>query len=260
MRHPQTPPGFVRFAVGRSTVTCALHVADSVRDALRGGSLYSYAERHPRARALAGRGIVYAVPLPGEIENVVIRHNHHGGLLAAVRRDVFLPPTRAPRELSTSERLRHHGVPTPTMLGYVTYPAAAGLRRADVMTREVVDAADLSVSLLSADSLERVRALAATASLITALSALGARHHDLNAKNVLLHRADGGRPEALVLDVDRVTFAEGVEQAREQNLARLLRSARKWQTYQGARVTDAELDDLTVLVRARRPVPLSTSS
>ena len=231
-----------------------------MRDALRGGSLYSYAERHPRARALAGRGVVYAVPLPGEIENVVIRHNHHGGLLAAVRRDVFLPPTRAPRELSTSERLRHHGVPTPTMLGYVTYPAAAGLARADVMTREVVDAADLAVSLLSSIALERVRALAATARLIAALSALGARHHDLNAKNVLLHRAAGGLPEALVLDVDRVTFAEGVDQAREQNLARLLRSARKWQANQGARVSDAELDDFTALVRARRPAPFSTSS
>lgn len=262
MRHPQPPPGFVRFAVGRSTVTCADHVADSVRQALRGegGSLYSYAERHPQARALAGRGIVYAVPLPGETEQVVIRHNHHGGLLAAVRGDLFLPPTRAPRELLTSERLRHHGVPTPTMLGYVTYPAAAGLRRVDVMSREVVGALDLSVSLLSADALERVRALAATANLITALSDLGARHHDLNAKNVLVHDADGRSPEALVLDVDRVTFADGVDQAREQNLARLLRSARKWQSYQGARVTDAELETFTVLVRARRPVPFSTSS
>ena len=263
MRDPEPPPGFVRFTVERSTVTCAIHVADPLRRALRDGSLYSYAERHRLARALAGRGVVYAVPLPDETERVVVRHNHHGGLLAAVRGDVFLPPTRAPRELQISERLRQHGVPTPRMLGYVIYPALAGLRRVDVMTREVPSAVDLSVSLQSTDPDERVRALTVTARLITALSSLGARHHDLNAKNVLVRHSDDVAREALVLDVDRVTFAEGVdgvEGAREQNLARLLRSARKWQLHHGARVTDGELETFASLVRESRGLRFNTSS
>lgn len=260
MRDPELPPGFIRFAVAHATITCAVGVADAMRKALSGGSLYAYAERHTLARALVGRGVVYAVPLPGDAERVVVRHNHHGGLLAAVRGDVFLPPTRAPRELQISEHLRHHGVPTPTMLAYVTYPALAGLRRVDVMTREVPNAVDLSVSLRSADPGERARALAATAQLVTALSDIGARHHDLNAKNVLVHHSDDLMLEALVLDVDRVTFDDGVNDAREQNLARLLRSARKWQLHQGARVTDAELDDFAALVRDHRAVPSTTSS
>ena len=259
MRDREPPPGFVRFTVDRSTVTCAAHVAEPMRVALRGQTLYEYAERHALARALAGRGVVYAVPLPHDAERVVIRHNHHGGLLAAIRGDVFIPPTRAPRELLISERLREHGVPTPTMLGYVTYAALAGFLRVDVMTREVPNAVDLAVSLRSPVPLERTRALEATARLVSALSDLGARHHDLNAKNVLVHQSPGLSLEALVLDVDRVTFADGVDDAREQNLARLLRSARKWQSHQSASVTDEELADFVALVRDRR-LPVSASS
>jgi hypothetical protein len=117
------------------------------------------------------------------------------------------------------------------------------------MTREVPHAVDLSVPLKSANASDRVRALTAVACLIRELSEIGARHHDLNVKNVLLEPSEDLVPRALVLDVDRVTFAAEGNAVLEQNLARLLRSARKWQTVHGAHVTDVELDDFAALVR-----------
>ena len=242
---PALPAGFVQFTVGQAEVVCAGHVAGAVRQALSEGTLYQFAERHPEAQALTGRGVVYAVALPGGVEHAVIRHNHHGGHFAALTRDLFRPPTRAPRELRLSERLQRAGVPTPAMLGYVLYPAMLGLKRVDVMTRLVPDSQDLSHVLMSTDAGVRAHAWHATALLTAALSHAGARHHDFNVKNVLLCGND-----ALVLDVDRVTFGGAGAEVLEANLARLFRSARKWRDRYGARVADAELDDVAASARS----------
>jgi hypothetical protein len=245
------PAGFVRFAIDRMEVVCVKHVADAILDALRAGTLYRYAMLHAQARPLTGRGIAYAVPLPGDVERVVVRHNRHGGLLAPLTRDLFRPPTFAPAELKISERLRRAAVPTPSMLGYVMYAAPAGLRRVDVLTREVENSRDLSTAMLSTDRAYRERALAATATLVSALSGVKAQHHDLNVKNVLLHDGPDGSLEALVLDVDRVEFVDDADTAREANLRRFLRSATKWQTIHRAVVTDDELETFASAVRTR---------
>lgn len=250
MADREPPNGYARFVVGKARVVCVESVAKVLRDALTGGTLYDFAGRHPQARTLVGRGASYAIPLP-ENERVVVRHNRHGGLLASLTGDLFLAPTRAPLELDISEKLRSLSVPTPRVLAYVTYPATPGFERADVMTREVVNAQDLSAALMSGDSAERDRALIATASLLKELADADARHHDLNIKNVLLQpSADGGVPQAFVLDVDRVTFGLGRSATTEANLARLLRSARKWQSLHNARVTESELDSLRSVVRS----------
>jgi hypothetical protein len=254
MRHLDVPAGFVSFTAGRAHVVCASHVADAFRQALAAGTLYQYAERHPRTRALAGRGVVYAAPLPGNVEDAVIRHNRHGGLLAPITGDVFRTPTFAPRELTISERLHEYNVPTPRMLGYVLYDVAPGFQRADVATREVKNSFDLSAALMSDDASHRARAIAAAANLVVLLGVIGAQHADLNVKNILL-REEAGVLNAMVLDVDRVVFDEP-EIVFDLNLERLLRSARKWQTVHGARVTKAELDELGGSVRERRPPPL----
>ncbi len=253
------PPGFVHFVIDTSEVVCAKHVADAILEALRAGTLYRYAETHTQARPLAGRGVAYAVPLPGGVEHVVVRHNRHGGMLAPLTGDLFRPPTLAPFEMRTSERLRRAGVPTPVVLGYVVYAGPAGLRRADVMTREIKESYDLSAAMMSDDRSIRERALAATATLVSAMNDAKARHHDLNVKNVLLRNESDGSIEALVLDVDRVAFVDDVDAVREANLARLLRSARKWQSRHGARVTADELDALVAAVR-ERPSLASTLS
>ena len=255
------PEGYTRFSVETTSVVCVTHLTAPIRQALREGTLFHYAERHPQARALAGRGVVYAVPLPGDADRVVVRHNRHGGLLAPLTRDLFRAPTRAPRELRISERLREYGIATPPILGYAIYDAVAGFRRADVMTREIPNSVDLSSAFMSLDASYRAAAVVAAADLVLALSNAGAHHADLNVKNILLRRRDDGSLEALVLDVDCVTFDEP-EIVFELNLARLQRSARKWQTRHGAPVTDTELDEPAGLVRERRTAPtrLSTSS
>jgi hypothetical protein len=253
------PAGFITFMVDGTLVVCAEHVEQATCEALEAGSLFRFAECDPGAKRLAGRGVVYAVALPGDVERVVIRRNRHGGKFGRFTRDLFLPPTRAPHELETSERLRAAHVPTPQMLGYAIYPAVGVFRRADVMTRLVPWSMDLSASLLSDEMPVRRAALRATAVLVRALSEAGARHMDLNVKNVLLHEVRGGGLEALVLDVDRVSYPRGTD-VREQNLDRLLRSARKWQTEHGARVTDAELDGFAAAVRQPGAAPSSTLS
>lgn len=261
MREADLPPGFVRFAIDGSDVVCAEAVADSIREALRGATLFEYAAAHPEARTLVGRGVVFAVPLPGNGGRAVVRHNRHGGMFARVTRDLFRGATRAPRELQISERLREYGVPTPPMLAFAIYPVLAGFKRVDVVTREVTNSADLSAAFMSPDVDRRARAVRAAADLVLTMSNVGARHSDLNVKNVLLQANDDGSVSPFVLDVDCVTFDEP-EIVLELNLARLLRSAKKWQTLHGAVVTDTELDELAGLVRERRPppMPLSTSS
>ena len=112
----------------------------------------------------------------------------------------------------------------------------------DQVTREIVDGLDLSAYMMPAsDPVARAQAWTATRTLLLALTAAGARHHDLNVKNVLL--APGVRGlDAWVLDVDRVEFgAPGDAHIRDANVARLLRSARKWRDARGAVFDEGEI-------------------
>lgn len=222
------PPGYTRLAGAADAVGLAT-LAGPLAAALGEGSFYAYAEHHPAARALQGRGTVYAVPLPDGETRVVVRRSRHGGLLAPLTGEHFLGRTRAPRELAVALRLARAGVPTPEVVAYATYPAPPIGRRADVVTREIPGALDLAATLaafMAADDKRPV--LRAVARLLAALTAAGARHPDLNVKNVLIARDANGDPEAFVLDVDRVWFDEpGAPRVLERNLRRLARSAAK---------------------------------
>lgn len=223
------PAGFVAVAVGRSTaVVRAEHQPDAVA-MLADGSLFEAAARDLAARRMIGRGVAYAIELPVSRTRAVVRHNRHGGLLAPLTRDLFLPPTRAPLELETSLRLAAAGVRTPPVLMYSVRPAALAFRRADLVTREIVGGRDLSAYMMpDVAPTAREEAWRAVRSLVHALDAVGARHHDLNVKNILLAHGESGM-EAWVLDVDRVVFGEaGSPEVHLGNQARLLRSARKW--------------------------------
>lgn len=262
-------------------------------------SVYEWASSHPMRRALQGRMTAYAVPLPHDEDiSVVVRHSHHGGILASVTSDVFRDP-RAADELRISWTLRHVGIPTPRVLGYVMYPLAFGqLWRADVVTREIPNSRDLA-SILSEDlpREEHERAIDAAIVLLRKLARTWAYHKDLNVKNILVETeldesaappppspppkagtkparpgkpipdpvppsklktptsseatgrttpvsaeatpevstttaaapaVEGGiRQMAYVLDVDTLRFAE--KKAEWMNVARLIRSAKKWQ-------------------------------
>jgi len=109
-------------------------------------------------------------------------------------------------------------------------------------------------TVTTSDAGERRAALGAAAGLIGLLSACGARHHDLNVKNVLLERATARSGALLltahVLDVDRVEFGRpGDSRITEGNLDRFMRSARKWRELHDARLEEADLVRVAASVR-----------
>ena len=236
------PAGFVRVTAGRcEAVARAEHAADA-RLMLAEGSLYQAAARDRSAFRLQGRGVAYAIALPATGTRAVVRHNRHGGTLAPLTRDLFLPPTRAPHELAVALRLSALGVPTPDVLMYGTSPAPFPFRRADVVTRQIDGGRDLATFMNRKTPVdEREEAWAATRALVRAINESGVRHHDLNVKNVLIAPSEVGLT-AYLLDVDRVTFgAPGSEAVARGNMERLLRSARKWRDRHGAEFDEREL-------------------
>lgn len=237
------PAGYQRLAHGVVEAVGLSTLAAPLAQALAEGSFYAYAEHHPAARPLSGRGTAWAVPLPGSEARVVVRHSRHGGLLGPARGDRFFGRTRAPHELDVSLQLARGGVLTPEVLAYATYRAGAFTRRADVVTREVAGGRDLAAVLAEVGPTgERREVLAPVARLLAALAATGARHPDLNLKNILLARDANDALEALVLDVDRVWFDEpGAPRVMERNLQRLSRSARKWRRLHALPIDEADL-------------------
>ncbi|HEY0970829.1 MAG TPA: lipopolysaccharide kinase InaA family protein [Gemmatimonadales bacterium] len=242
------PPGYVHLPVPDvDTIAVARQdAADGVREALAaGGTLERWAASHPERREMRGRGAVYAVPLPAGGPAVVVRHARHGGLLASLTGDRFLGSGRAPRELDVALRLAAAGVPTPSVVTYVTYPAGPLLNRIDVATEEIAGGLDLPAALERWPA-DRAALLDAVAGLLARLARAGARHPDLNVKNVLVTNQAGGAPIAHVLDVDRVVFGRAGDPAvATANMARLARSARKWARRGVTLLTDAELAALT---------------
>jgi 3-deoxy-D-manno-octulosonic acid kinase len=178
------------------------------------GTLYAAAAATPGRREYTGRAPAYGIAL-GDTR-VVVRHSRHGGLLAPLTGDLFLPPTRAAREREVATRLAEAGVPTPEVLAYAIYRAGPLVRRADVVTREIEGARDLAAHPATLD------AKAAVQALLRALERATAVHPDLNAKNILLADREGVLT-AYVIDVDRVVFrssARGVDQANRSRLRR----------------------------------------
>ena len=173
------------------------------------------------------------------VHRVVVRHSHHGGLFAPLTRDLFLAPTRAPHELAISSQLRASGVPTPEIVAYAVYHVAPGIRRADVVTREVPAATDLAAFLRGAitTATDTRQPFSAVAELLDTLARANAHHPDLNIKNILLSATATGQLTAWVLDVDRVRFSP---HAATRNLARLRRSLAKWRAATG--LTDSHVD------------------
>jgi hypothetical protein len=250
-RRAPAPPGYERLSrPGIETVARATLVGP-VTEALSAGSLYQYAAHHPEARAMHGRGVAFAVPLPDGATRVVVRRSRHGGWLAPLTGEIFLSPTRAPHELEVSLRLTREGIPTPELVAYSTYKVAPLLRRADVATREVAGALDLASMLQRDRDPAAVRdAVRVVARLLARMAVAGARHPDLNVRNVLIARDDNGHREAWLLDVDRVWFdTPRHPRVREANLSRFARSARKLREREGLPIGEGEMALLAALAR-----------
>jgi 3-deoxy-D-manno-octulosonic acid kinase len=223
----QTLPGYRRIHLTGVDGVVWEPLVQPLVPALAYGTIYDYAARRKDRREFQGRGPAYAISIHDV--NVVVRHVRHGGFFAPITRDIFLGSTRAPYEFDVSTRLRAGGVATPRVLAYLRYHVAPGLRRADVVTEEIPDAADLLTVLktLPPDSDGRPVRIAVGV-LINDLLQLGAEHEDLNVRNILIARPKEPRPLAYVLDVDRVRWRP--PRAPEVALAnwnRLSRSAAK---------------------------------
>ncbi|HVT40607.1 MAG TPA: lipopolysaccharide kinase InaA family protein [Gemmatimonadaceae bacterium] len=226
------PAGYEAFGIRGARVVAMSGIASGVRDAMAGGTLFQWASRRDDARALAGRGTAWATTLPGGVE-VVVRHSRHGGTLAPITDDLFLAPTRAPQELRTALRLQRSGVRTSDVLAYAVYPAFGPFRRADVVTR-LMRGADLPAAWRTAGTEDaRADIMRALASLLVSMRDAGVVHPDLNLKNIFIV-TEGRGVAAFLLDVDRVAFhAPASREAVTRNLARLHRSAAKWNREQG---------------------------
>jgi hypothetical protein len=243
------PAGFERLLLGHAVAVARSDVAVSVRGSLLNAdgtrsTLHEFAARQPNARQLHGRGPAYAVTLPHGTFRVVVRHNRRGGVLAPLLGDRFMSPTRAPRELEVSLALAQLGVSTPDIVAYALYPPGGMIQRSDVCSREIPASRDLAQVIAREGAAERTAALAAAAQLVAELARAGARHHDLNAKNILLTNET-----AYVLDVDRVTLGGMPGPTLEANLSRLARSLRKWRDKHHARIAERDITDLEASAR-----------
>lgn len=246
--------GYEHLVVEGANALVVKSLAGAVRDILQTETLYEYAARSPNALRFEGRAPVYAVPLGLSQERAVVRHAVRGGLIGKVVHDLFVSPTRAPRELAAAYRLKLSGVPTPEVLAVITYAAGPMLRRADVATRYIEGGADLAAVFSDARNDEQRRPiLDAVARLLTSLTDAGAQHPDLNLKNIFVTPAEQGYL-AHVLDVDRVNFhLPGDPLLARANLDRLVRSLRKWRERTGARgssISDGDISYLSLAVAA----------
>lgn len=224
-----------------------------VEEILAKETLYEYAARQPGVRQFKGRVPAYAITLPRDGGDVVVRHAVRGGALGRTGSDLFFPPTRALRELINSMRLRMAGVPTPEVVAFVTYRAGPLLRRSDVATREIKDGHDLSVVLSEIPSGDhRAQCLTAAGRLLALLARVGAHHPDLNTRNILVTWDDGHGARAHVLDVDRIRFhVPSDPMVSMANFTRLERSLRKLRESKSIVVTEAEIES----IRAAASIP-----
>ena len=235
------PAGYERITAGRCSVTVRVANVEDAHALLSEGTPYEAAVRDLAAVPLEGRGVAYAITLPASGHRVVVRRNRHGGLLSPVTGTLFLPPSRAPHELAVSLRLAAAGVRTPAIVMYAVERMHGVFCHADVLTSQIIDSRDLSTYMRPGESVrDRAAAWSAARALLAALNAAGARHHDLNVKNILI-AARGARLAAWVLDVDRVVFgAPASDGVREGNAKRILRSAIKWREQRGALFSEEE--------------------
>ena len=242
------PDGYERLMIGDALVVVRVAAAAGFRAALlTAPTVHEWAAAIPGAEPFQGRATAWGVRLPGGTIDVVVRHGRRGGLLAAVRGDRFVWPGRAPWELAASLRLQDAGVRTPDVVGFALYPAGPGFCRCDVATRRLPAGAEFPIAWAEADEKSRDKLIVAVGTLLRDLRSAGARHADLNAKNLHLGR-EGGRWHAWVLDVDRVRFgAPDDVDIGAQNLARLDRSIRKLRERRALPVDDVALERLGAL-------------
>jgi 3-deoxy-D-manno-octulosonic acid kinase len=246
------PEGYIQLTINNCQAVACTWAAPALSALLAEGTLHEWAAAQPDREVMHGRGVNYGVMLPagretGETTPVVVRRNRHGGIFAALTGEYFQLPTRAPLELENSLRLAAAGINTPEVIAFALYPVFMNFVRCDVLTRRLAHGGDLPDVWRSADAAARSAMLAAVATLLRALARAGARHEDLNLKNIYI-AGHGSALTAYLLDVDRVSFPMSGDIARP-NFNRLARSARKWRSSWGLDFDENSIKKLAELSR-----------
>lgn len=239
-------PGFSRRLLNGAELVAHNSIIDALAIVIeRYGTLYNWARGVTQPLALRGRAPVYVAPVPGSLNtSLVVRHAWHGGLFAAITRDVFRRPTRAPNELQISRALLSHNIGTPELLAYALYDAGPGVVRFDVASRYIPDSYDFAVVLSGLSPvITRAEAFDAIVPLMQRLAEHGFTHADLNVKNLLLSEVSR-KATASVLDVDVMEqhSQKSAAEVMEINVKRLMRSILKSRRQFGVRITDGEID------------------
>lgn len=186
-----------------------------------------------RESDLSGRSKLLELELDGQ--RYVVRRFRHGGLLRWLTRSKFLDPERPFRELVVSHTVAQSGIRTPRVV-------AARARRQrlfgwslDLVMRRVEDSRDVAELLEELRRGEHPPAVRhalfrAAGELIGEMAALGLRHADLNARNLLVENGplEDGEPVLWVIDLDESSFLDGQEHREARAvLRRLYRSVER---------------------------------
>jgi hypothetical protein len=238
------PEGYSHERVGDAELLARDDVLDCVRARLReAGTLYDHAARHPEAVTIRGRQRLYIVPGPGA-QRWVVRQLSHGGLLAPItgRRFLRRGTPRPFNELLLSVTLQQAGIATPAVVAAVVY-AAGAFYGGEVAREEIPDAHDLADCLfgeVALDASQRGAVLVAAGRLIGALHRTGVLHPDLNLRNVLIENP-AAEAAAYILDIEKCRVVRPLSGAqREAMLARLARSAHKFEISSGRHISADE--------------------
>ena len=182
-----------------------------------------------------GRAGIVSFPLGDTGATMMVRRYMHGGLLAAVTRDLYFGPERALEELDVAEVAHKGGVRTTEPLGVLLQEESGPFWRLAYLSMEVGNSEDLIHYCCrltdyppETAALEKRGVIREAARQIRKMHDIGIFHGDLHLKNLLLQRQASDTPKVYIIDFDRAKAGPSLSvEERFKNLARLARSIRK---------------------------------
>ena len=220
-------PGFEVVQNGGTRVLARPEAVSWVRYVLDAGkTLHAYAAEDRKGSRLEGRSPVFVIPAKTPSEKTpsgespvhgqagfagrwAVRHFVRGGrVFSTLFGDRYLRvgAVRPFLEVEASEEARWRGIATPRVVAAASYPTGP-FYRADLVTEFIPEASDLVQALFDTSrkgaggALERLDTLRTAGELVRQLAAVGLRHRDLHAGNILL-QWQGAAPRAHLLDLD----------------------------------------------------------
>jgi 3-deoxy-D-manno-octulosonic acid kinase len=219
------PPGFTKVT---ATQGCWLVVRNDKMDCIDAAVCRRGGEKEPGR--FEGRERLRSLLL-GNGDKALIRTYRHGGLLRHCSGGVFCSwPPRPFRELAITEEIRRRGILTVETYGACVEQLWGPFYRGWLVTRELADAQDLwqafKTGLVQELGIDRI--LRAVADSLRALHREGVYHTDLNLKNILIRKEQGG-VKGYIIDFDKAKLVLGnlPPELVRRNINRLLRSVNK---------------------------------